>query len=227
MTRTAGRFSSSRRRRAFSAVEMVAVATIVSILALVIVPMLRKRVQDSKITATKYEMNKLAEIINLAYADTDRYFRLQDLDNGQALDIGGVIDPTTDVPIAYYTNTADRIVYPLSEPERAVLAQKWKGKYAPFHNAMKIADLLTRRPDMISETNGPIFAAAEEDADLYPLDAWGNPYVFFAPETDYRSPVLYSMGPDGMPGGLAAPAAADYERQAEVLGQGDDIEWGF
>jgi type II secretory pathway pseudopilin PulG len=206
---------------------MVAVATIVSILALVIIPMLRKRVQDSKATAARYEMNKLAEIINLAYADTERYFRLQDLDNGQTLDTGGVVDPTSDVPVAYYTNTSDRIVLPLAASERATLAQRWNGAYVPFHNAMKIGDLRTYRPEMIDESNGPVFATAEEDGDLYPLDPWGNPYVFLAPETDYRSPVLYSMGPDGMPGVVTAPTNADYQRPSGILGQGDDIAWKF
>jgi len=108
---------------------------------------------------------------------------------------------------------------------------------------------MTVYPNMVSTPSiggGPIFAntgvtvtGKDEANDRYPIDPWGNPYLFFAPgqliisgvtsnETDYLAPVVYSMGPNGVPGNLTtAPVASDYLRDSGVLGTGDDVTWQF
>ena len=80
----------------------------------------------------------------------------------------------------------------------------------------------------------------------YPIDPWGNPYIFFGPgrintatggsraitpanETNFGNAVVYSMGPDGEPGSLPGGVAESnpdlYFRESAVLGDvnSDDL----
>ncbi len=94
--------------------------------------------------------------------------------------------------------------------------------------------------------------------DRVPLDPWGNPYIFFATgqiydyasrppvdvepvvsqiaraqgveETDYKSAVIYSLGPDGIPGNLRPRLPANLHRDGYIgenndpRGPSDDLE---
>ena len=177
-------------------------------------------------------MRELATIITLALAETSFFFGLQDYDNTTIYnDPPG--DPAIEVP-------SHRSV------PRSVLRDRWQGPYTAFNNYISIMELEAARPEMIttpSRPGGPIFAdtnpAANELHDKYPLDPWGGPYLFFEPgalvipgitllESNYATPVIFSMGPNGLPGDLTvAPGSYEYLREAGIIGTGDDFTWNF
>ena len=207
------------RRRAFSAVELIAVATIIVILSMILVQSLRKRVEDARVAAAKHEMGELGDVISLAFAETNRFFRLQDYDNSTEYN-ENVVDMTIEVPLAYYDEVggAPGIKQPLSNFERKGLSARWNGPYTAFRNYIEFGDLVADPPraTILSEvwggtgddatalsslSGGPVIwgnrGGQLETLDRYPLDPWGNPYIF---ESSYRGAFLYSMGQDGVPG---------------------------
>ncbi|MFP4379026.1 MAG: hypothetical protein ACLFUS_00875 [Candidatus Sumerlaeia bacterium] len=263
----------SRKRLGFSAVEIIAVATVIAILAMILVPMLRDRIEKAKIQATKDEMRNIALAIGLAQAKTGKYFRLQDLDNlGQE---PSALNDTTDdmsalVPFFAYDSAGN-----LVRVSRSVLANTWEGPFTNVQNFTTIEELNTIRPSIISRfdvtdpgptydlisatSDGPISwfedtaePDRDEDQDTYPLDPWGNPYLFFVsvgeiqPNTlgggtlplypDAKTinfhgrPVIFSMGPNGMPGNLSNASSSQYKPWNNPtvdddghLGFGDDL----
>lgn len=231
----------ARWSRGFSAVEIIAVATIITILAMILIPMLRGRVEDSKLKAAQDELSQLSKIVELAFADTDRYFRLQDLDNaGNMVDMND--DRTATVPFVQYKTLNDGYIFiELTQGQRVAISHMWKGPYTAFYKNSSIADLRTERPNIINDGGvdggAPIAVYTDEEEDLYPLDPWGNPYLFFpfvetvynsgGTETNYHGrPVIFSMGPDGMPGELTTANPDDYLPSATgALGTGDDLVW--
>jgi len=223
------------RRRGFSAVEIIAVATVIAILALILIPMLRDRVELSREKAALDEMSNLGgKVADLAYAAHSHYFRLQDLDNTNNYS-GPNDDAATCAPFAYYT--ADGSLQVLNDVERRRLSKEWLGPYTQFRNSITIRDLKVSYPFTISDPAGgsPIIVlGASEESDLYPVDPWGNPYLFFprvgtipGVETNYQGrPVLVSTGPNGAPGDLPAAAGAnDYIAGTGAICTGDDIIW--
>ena len=72
-----------RQEQGFTAVEIAMVATVIAILALLILPLFRTRTEEAKITAARDDMRSLAIAQMAAMADTGYYFRPQDLDNTQ------------------------------------------------------------------------------------------------------------------------------------------------
>ena len=250
-------FSGLRSRRGFSAVEVIAAATIIAILALILIPTLTRQVEKGRNNGALDELSQFAKVIPIAYAENNNhYFRLQDYDNLQTYNVS-VSDPTTEVPVTYWG-----LVGPMLTTERARLKTSWDGPYTTFHKFQLINDLLVSAPNAftiiqpqsgtITQPGGPIFVMLEgnftpgsaipqpptqdERRDLYPVDPWGNPYIFFGVGTinvpgvaqeSFYTPVIYSMGPDGNPGGLTNPAAKDYYPSAGSLGNGDDVTWKF
>ncbi|MEI7634385.1 MAG: prepilin-type N-terminal cleavage/methylation domain-containing protein [bacterium] len=73
----------------------------------------------------------------------------------------------------------------------------------------------------------------DSDDNHIPVDPWGNPYLYFPPtgETSTNqnnnltySNVIYSLGPDGLPGNLPGTSANDFLRgTTNGLGNGDDL----
>lgn len=80
-TRPLRAFSSSAKRRGFTAIEIAMVATVIAILALIVIPLFRNRVDEAKIAAAKADLASFMKAEQLAKADTGFYFRLEDLDN--------------------------------------------------------------------------------------------------------------------------------------------------
>ncbi len=199
----------------FTAVEIAMVASVIAILALLILPLFRKRTDEAKLVAARDELQSLAKAMILVEADTDRTFRLQEL--GQS-----------DVPTGafYRTLTADeraRLTAPVAGSGTGeVGATFWRGPYIAFQKSISVNDLknttTTRRPYMFSDQGGPIYYVDNNDNDLrIPIDPWGSPYIFldyrdtsfrtalrndYGVETSYNQRVMYSLGPDGIPGSL-------------------------
>lgn len=219
----------------FTAVEITMVATVIAILALLILPMFRKRTEEAKKAAANDDLQSMMKAMILANADTDQWFRLQDLDNPQIYN-----DPPEDngneTPLAYW----NRAISPserlnLSSPDR------WQGPYVayskgPKRNFWYYSDLygaggaangwkpflfsseggaIFNGPYLLSDTSGRTYPS---DYDKLPKDPWGNPYIFFGPgkvgygpqdsltQTNWGHAVIYCLGPNGFPGDNEAGA---------------------
>lgn len=243
----------------FTAVEMAMVATVIAIIALLILPIFRQRAEAARLAAVNDELASLAKVQLLAEADTGLQFRLQDLDNGQGLSGGVSLAEAT--PLAAWNGTLETVV-PIA---RVTLDGNWQGPYAAPKNYRLVgaiaADGFLR--NYIYQGNGtpgfiyvvgngfqPAYTGGLEDdlsalGDRYPVDPWGQPYIFYGQgrfpanstdttESTFNTSVLYSLGPDGIPGTDTAPfqRADSYRRpnpsNASTLGiAGDDIEYRF
>ena len=243
--------------RAFTAIEITAVATIMAILALILIPIVRSRVDAARVTAALVDLKtfELAEV--LAKADTGHYFRLADLDNAR-------IEGNDDTIPFFYWNR------PIPVVQRNLLVRTWAGPYMSFNEGKfdlvanlnndfpalfrlisSNVDPLTGPPVIPATTSGgegpiPIlFASGRANdfgrLDTHPVDPWGGPYIFFAPErvgdnggrtaistsgneTDFGIAAVYSLGRDGLPGpGADGDDPLNYFRETGALGTGDDL----
>jgi len=221
-----------RRARAFTAVEVTMVAAVIAILALIILPLFQKRAEKAKIAAAQDDLRGLAHAEMLAYADTSWYFRLQDLDNTQLYP-----GTPTEQPISVPYGTWDRFF--LTANEREVLWRRWQGPYIAMQNMASMPK--SSLPGVFSSTRTsqnkyPIPAFSTDiGSDKIPVDPWGSPYIFYAPasETDYNfgNGVVYSMGPDGLPGNggnlIIDNLDRDNKTASSHLGNEDDIQYVF
>src|SRR5689334_11618569 len=67
------------RRAGFTAIEISAVATIIAIMALILIPIVRNRVEEARKVAAQDDMAGIEKAESLAYGYSNFYFRLQDL----------------------------------------------------------------------------------------------------------------------------------------------------
>lgn len=261
-------------RRGFTAIELTAVASIIAILALILVPIVRARLEQVRITAAQDDMRTIEVAQVLANADTGQYFRLSDLDNSRVdLDAYNALPPgdpqrallARSVPNGFWNR-------PLNAAEAAdanqlgTLGVNWAGPYTVYNktkfvklDVLKALDL-SRIFDLDGASavkppnqSGPvlIFESASTGADPFnddtanqedhPIDPWGGPYIFFGPgrtgifagptalsttaadvalESNFGTAVIYSMGPNGVPGntGNIPVPAIEYFREPGVLG---------
>jgi type II secretory pathway pseudopilin PulG len=221
--------------KAFTAVEVTMVAAVIAILALIILPLFQKRADKARIAAAQDDLSGLAKAEILANADTDWYFRLQDLDNTKIYP-GTADQVDLAVPYALWDRQ-------LSSIERDVLAKRWEGPYIAIqtYTASLVGSArATWNPAFFTpNTQGksPILLLTfDNDDDKLPTDPWGGPYIFFAPsETDYNyqfsNAVIYSMGPDGLPGdgslGVTGDTLVRDSADVYALGKGDDFKYVF
>ncbi len=245
------------RRRGFTAIELSAVATIIAILVLVLIPVLSKRVEESKIVAAQDDMRSIEQAQSMVISYTGYYARLQDLTRPAPGENETQAQLDAKLPNATWN-------IPENDAIRTNFIQNWKGPYGAFHRSRTMFELIESRPDMFrtpsgaiprvaqQPAEGPILVLPQDDIDergtaaldraRYPIDPWGNPYVFFGtgrigtfggqlpPETqgnesDFNSAIVYSLGPNGAPGNsltLITDSAA-YYRESGVIGAGDDI----
>lgn len=199
----------NRGDQGFTAIEIAMVATVISILALIILPVFRDRVEEAKKAATQADLTALMKQEQLVKADTDTYVRLQDLDNVSLMGVGVAANNIdTEVPFFCYVtpstipaNNPQSILKMMTAAERRTFSGsqeklKWKGPYIAFqrHTTKQqlIADATTPGSNLGNAfaTVATGVAAAEagllllnEDADIsrIPVDPWGNPYLFFPP----------------------------------------------
>jgi prepilin-type N-terminal cleavage/methylation domain-containing protein len=250
------RLARRKGRRGFTAIEMAMVATVIAILALIVMPLFRNRVEEAKLAAAKADLESLMKSEILAQADTSFFFRLEDLDN--------VInnDPAI-VPAAGITIETPPVIFypPYTKDPRSLTLDEWhnlagtkstpkfKGPYCTFTHTAPYSEALVDYPYLFRSVNsgyspirdlrqggyrpaGDPGVFSDAPNNRIPVDPWGNPYLFFPPteETSYNYSAIYSLGPDGLPGDAGngmGITAASYLRETGVLGTGDDLEVRF
>lgn len=243
------------------------VATVIAIIALLILPIFRQRTEEARKVAAQDELSSIAKAMLLVEADTGIQCRLNDLDNGEGTGAVTNEDVATVPPIAAWNATLESADQPKA---RDVVVAGWLGPYASFERyalMTSVSGVSNRlNPFYYIENGGPIYhvtaanaysgpssasvAITDTDespvpsdplglADRYPVDPWGQPYLFFGKgllqhgattESTFNSSVAYSMGPDGLPGDGTlnpSPSIALYQRESGVLGTGDDYQYRF
>lgn len=256
------------RRRGFTAVEIAMVATIIAIIALLILPVFRNRTEEARKAAVQDELQSLVKAILLVEADLDGFQpRLQDLDNVQDTASGSVNPSQADTTPPYagwnYTVGFNPGGGAGIDNRTTKIVPNWRGPYIAARKVSTVQSILQLATADANFANilypeGPIYVVGlnvnspqyngvSDDAvdDRYPIDPWGNPYLFFgygrltnnvvhASETNFQSRVVYSMGPNGLPGDGTQPN--NYRRKGEnfggantfgILGTGDDYEYIF
>jgi len=268
-----------KRRAGFTAIELAAVASIIAILALILIPIVRNRLEVARETAAIDDMRTIEVAQMMASADTAFYFRLNDLDN-PALDNdtwnnGAATAAELDIAAAPVPNGTWNRNFSISEQTTGspknigAIGSLWNGPYTTFNKGKFVklvpaladgtsTDLRWRRVDItafpgVTDNTGnqgpiPIHMDGsdplnDDDArnEDYPRDPWRGAHLFFGPgrfgnllgdtantgsvtETNFGTAVVYSTGPNLLPGSPTGPVAAtDYFREAGVLGTGDDF----
>lgn len=262
-----------KRRGGFTAIELAAVASIIAILALILIPIVRNRLEMARETAVLDDMRTIEVAQMMANADTAFYFRLNDLDNA-ALDLDTWNNPAStvaqlDIAAAPVPNGVWNRNFQIAEQTTGnpknigAIGATWAGPYTTF-NKTKFVKMdpalatptgrfravdITNAPGVTTAGQGPIpihedgsdplndDLARSED---YPIDPWGGPYIFFGPgrfgtqlgttalsasaltETNFGVAVVYSTGPNLLPGNQPNEVVLEYFRESNVLGTGDD-----
>jgi type II secretory pathway pseudopilin PulG len=233
--------SRRKRRLGFTAIELTAVASIIALLALILVPILRGRLANARFTATQDDMRSIEIAQMLANAENSAFFRLSDLDN-----------PQNEIPMALWNIPLD----PVNDINIfTAFAESWNGPYITYNNTrfITLAQLTVGWPELVRVNggpgNGPILVLQQGVVDpitllprdelgqRHPIDAWNAPFIFFAPEpfgplagniaigqeSNFSVAVVYSLGPNRRAGDLLNPTAVHYFRESGVLGTGDDL----
>ncbi|MEQ8821733.1 MAG: hypothetical protein RLY93_15965 [Sumerlaeia bacterium] len=238
------------RRRAFTAVEIAMVASVIAIIALLILPLYRSRTTEARLVGAQDEMASLAKAMLLVEADIARAVPLQALDNRSSQTTG---EPLADIP---YSERAPEYTWNGLELEESAIDRQWKGPYISYNKSTTMGEIRSLQPWLVVENGGPLYYedpisppagstnnAADALADRFPLDPFGNPYIFFSTgiyphpsafaSSIYNSPYnqVWSLGPDGLPGDAPTfGSAGDYYptpigRLSETVG--DDIRYRF
>lgn len=134
-------------RRGFTAIELTAVATIITILALILLPIVRNRVDQARVVAAEDDMRTIEIAQVLARADTGHFFRISDLDNPIAdpEDIQDAVDDGDEaeldsvlgqLPTAYWNRPIPLFALDGTETSFDIrghpLVSMWKGPYTRF-----------------------------------------------------------------------------------------------
>ena len=228
-------------RGGFTAIEISAVATIIAILAMILIPIMRSRVEEARVTAAKEDMLGIDKAQSIAFAYTGKYFRTFDLS------LSGT--DAARLPQAFW----DREVLPSDEPN---LVANFRGPFTAPQATMTVQEAIDFFPHLFRGStggSGPILIVADDDTDesgtgaltrrRIPIDPWGSPYLFFGSgrmgtvgspadtngaETDFSTAVVYSLGQNGVAGDDIAGGSnpGNYFRRTQtgtgVLGLGDD-----
>ena len=243
------------RRGGFTAIEISAVATIIAILVLILVPILRKRVDETRITAAMADMRQIETAQIGAQADTGYYVRLFDLTRPSADESDSMEQAQMKLPAGSWN-------MPPTTATFNAFHTNWKGPYLIPQRQRTLFEVVQAMPHMfrgdqvggLNPQSGPVLILEEDDYDelgqaalqriKYPIDPWGNPYLFFgtgrigefgytipanvrANETDFTTAVIYSFGPNGVPGNVPIPQSAHFYRETGTLGTGDDLAREF
>ena len=167
----------------FTAAEIVTVVAIIAILALIVIPRYWQKAGEAKITAVKEEMQQIAKMEALAYADTGVYVfpsNLMQVTKSQyavvtvwSFDTWLNASPfqPSNFSTGYYLNSDP------AQPVLASLGEIWNGPYLQFQKFDTTLNL--------------------------PVDPWGKPYRVFGPvsssaidSTNSTVAVIWSSGPN-------------------------------
>ncbi len=203
------------------------VATVIAILALLVLPLYRKRVQEAREVAARDEVASIAKGQLLAEADLGYQIRLQDMDNGEEIEGVDLDGSNVDIypPIAAWNGTLQVV---RQDRNRVSTVKFWHGPYASLNNYALVDDLQEYWYDspiagpvnagfiyvVDGTASGPSFPGPSGPVndntaeDRYPLDPWGTPYAFYGPgrfphnnpdnsESTFNFSIVVSFGPDG------------------------------
>lgn len=234
----------TNRNKGFTAVEIAMVATVIAILALLILPIFRQRAEEARSVAAQDELVSIAKATLLVEADMpggNFLPQLSDFDNRSNKELVAADSVAADLEPPRV-----RWIRPDGQPGRfeemtegdweAMVIQNWEGPYLAFRNTVSLQEIAIRFPNFTSNQQGPIlippsYTAEELAADKYPVDPWGSPYLLFgAEETVYNVRAVFSLGPDGRPSSpdlVPAIQPSHYNRRDGVLGTGDDLDFLF
>lgn len=234
----------------FTAIEISAVATIIAILALVLIPIMRTQVARSRVVAAQDDLRGIDTGETTAFGYTDHHFRLQDLTRGTPKVEPGMTQDQIDAEYAKAPSAYWNI--PLADSQKGALVNTWSGPYLAIHKYETVQSLLDSgfhaakfRSDAsaLNVGEGPILVLEGDDIgnQKYPIDPWGSPYIFFGAgrigaypsdsdvaidlreESSFGTSVVYSLGPDGLPGDGQLDESINYYRETGLLGTGDDL----
>lgn len=221
-------------KRGFTAIELIAVSTIIAVLSMTLVMTVTKHVEKARESACLAELTEFAKFMSFANAETGHYFPLQAYDNTSNVDGESLKLPPLGVPNMWYirsfkNNTPTSVMVPtLSNNERLQLAKTWSGPYTSFKNYRTLDELEADYGAMglgIFNGSGPIARQGGDGDEKYPLDPWGNPYIFELRELG-QGGFICSTGADGVPGSNVNPSDSDYYTEDYPspgdLGTGDD-----
>jgi prepilin-type N-terminal cleavage/methylation domain-containing protein len=246
----------SSRKRGFTAIEIAMVASVIAILALLILPIFRKRAEDARLVAAQDEVQSLVKALLLVEAEMpggNFLPMLSDLDNRSLVDVN-IATVVNDVPDlqpartkwAQFVSGGFGFVVITDAEWRNSVIPNLQGPYIAQRNTTSLTNIGSVFPEMtnLAPNLGPILVPGAPwttdslNSDRYPVDPWGRPYLLFgSEETIYNFRGVYSLGPNGIPGPPANNPTApvlpgDYNRRpvgarASFLGQGDDISFLF
>lgn len=246
------RFIPAASRLGFTAIELSAVATIIAILALILIPVLRKRVEEAKLTAAQADMKSIEVAQMSIHADTGHYVRLFDMTRPQPETDDTVAEAQAKLPKATWNQ-------PMNTGTINTFRTGWKGPYAAPHRQQVLYSIVRGYPQLfrgdavtgLTPQDGPVLILTADDTDengvaaiqrlKYPVDPWGNPYIFFGagqigshgypipitPETNFNTAAIYCTGPNGVPGKVSNPDSEAYYRENGSLGTDDDLVFQF
>ncbi len=241
-----------RSRLGFTALEMSAVATIIAILALILMPLLRKRIEESRITAAMADMKQIELAQMMIHADTGYYVRLFDLSHPSA-------DPGDSQAVAQIKLPKATWNQPINQASLNAFRNNWNGPYAVPNRQRLLREVVEGLPQLfrgdavagLNPQEGPVLLLEEDGFDergqgavnrsRYPIDPWGNPYIFFGPgqigeygyptpltnETNFNTAVIYCLGPNGGPGQVTNYTSNHFFRETGALGTFDDLSREF
>jgi type II secretory pathway pseudopilin PulG len=245
------------KEKGFTAVEIAMVATVIAIFALIALPIFRNRVEEAKLAAARSDLGSLMKAEILAKADTGFFLRLEDLDNTEnnvpSSPINGIVLETPPFvypngPASLRTSLTQAQIVQLAGPASA---PKFRGPYITFQRATTYAELkvnplaslvlqsvTANRLSPIQDVPAAQAQAVglfDSDQNRIPVDPWGQPYLFFPStgETSYSNSVIYSMGPNGVPGDGSLGGSGAYLRPLAGsllpgnLGADDDLQVQF
>lgn len=244
----------AQHRRGFTAIELSAVVTIIAILALILITVMRKRVEEAKITAAQADMRQISVSQQLIHADTGHHVRLFDMARPEPEAGDSLATIQAKLPKASWDTPNDTSLF-------NAWREGWKGPYAAPQRTSTVYEIVRGYPQAfrgdsvagLTPQDGPMLIINADNTDeqgqgaltrmRYPIDPWGNPYIFFgsgritpgsyplainpANETNFTTAAIYCTGKNGVPGDRLNPASAHYYRETGELGTDDDLIFQF
>ncbi len=197
----------SFKRRAFTMVEALVVVVILTVLALIAIPIIQSRVEEARIARAKREVQALADAQMRVESDTGYYvrlFMLNDTVGGDGIGfdranpandtIDGILDYT--LPAVPYFPAADRLFVHSNLDSVPLISPTRNGQLTTPSETLALLTRLADTNDSL-KWNGPYInwqtdnnfydggipspPSGEPGPDGVPDDPWGNNYLFFTP----------------------------------------------
>jgi prepilin-type N-terminal cleavage/methylation domain-containing protein len=207
--------------------ELLVVMVIIAILTTIAVPVYLNKAENARINTAKADVRQLAEAEDSCAIAHGFYVPLQVL-NDLPANLNRTASPSGSLPDLIYPSETNRYLIDPSmtidevlnntltirrdQNSQAVggstttdarvtkMIDEWQGPFLNFHRYGRLTSSST-----ILEFNGP-----QEHPDNYPIDPWGNPYLFYVPQgvlniysgsasidTRFMRYAIVSAGPNG------------------------------